>query len=231
MDKRENLEQNLYQKELEQELKEGSKKYDDHIVIDGKQYRVPYRMVKEVVFSDVRKDEMIDMEHAARLQYRLMLQDSVLRAKVEFVKQKISVVYNPKDAENRKEKTSLEELIDFISKEGVHLYNNPREVKDFDYVKEMYGYFYDPPAVREHPPYGYTAEEWKGLKEGYKAGMKKSAETNKAEFKEWQDSYAEEHPDVLAAYIKPNPGLRPNLKERLFGKKGKKEKGFWFHGV
>ena len=231
MDKRENQEENAYEKELK-EVQE--RQYSsDWITINGKQYRVPYRMVKEVTFAEVSKSELIDLEHAARLQYRLMLMEPILRAKVEYAKQRITIVYNPTDADNRKPKISLEELMDTLSKEGVRLYNNPREVHDFDYFKEMYSYHFDPPAIREHPPYGYTAKEWEKMKDEYYRKTGEAREKNWAKFREWQNSYAMEHAEALG--IKPEEiKLKPaTLKEKILGRKKSKkgEKGFWFHGV
>ncbi|MCL5008268.1 MAG: hypothetical protein M1156_00035 [Candidatus Marsarchaeota archaeon] len=231
MDHRDGLDENAYKKELSQEQEE---QYDDFVTIDGKPFRIPYKIIREVTFSGVRKDEMVSMEHAARLQYRLMLLEPVIKAKVEFTKQKITVVYNPKTAHNRKEKISLEELISFFDKEGVHLNQNPRTERDFDYYNEMYKYQFDPPSIRERPPYGYTMDEWKSMKPEYTKKMIEAREKNVAKFKEWQNSYAESNPQVLADKMPVKSSSKPTLKEKLFGKKRKrreKEKQFWFHGA
>ena len=148
---------------LEDLKKDDGKEYNDKITEDGKEYRVPYRVVKEIVFRGVSKEEMVDIEHAARLQYRLMLMDAVLRAKVEFNHGIITIVYNNPEAENRKEKISKDDLISFLAKEGVHV--SAGEERDFDYYKEMYSYQFNPPVIRERPPYGYSQEEWKRMKQ------------------------------------------------------------------
>lgn len=229
MDHREDTQQNVYQKELEEQLSGNKVIYDDKVMIDGKPYRVPYKIVKEIEFSNVNKAELIDMEHAARIQYRLMLQDAVLRAKVEFVKQKITIVFNPMDAKNNREKTSIENLISFLAKEGVKVNPSLMQEQDFDYFKEMYSYHYNPPSIRERPPYGYTMDEWRKMRDEYNKKTEEGKVKSYEKFREWQNSYAEEHPDILADKIQPSKKL--SLKERLFGKKKKGEKGFWFHGV
>ncbi len=223
--------QNLYQKELEEQMSGNQVIYNDQVMINGKPHRVPYKMIKEVEFSGVNKEQMIDMEHAARLQYRLMLQDTVIRAKVEFVKQKITVVYNPVGAENNKPKISKEDLINFIGKEGVRIDPSQMKERDFDYFKEMYTYQFSPPSVRERPPYGYTMEEWKKMRDEYNKKAADGRVDNYKKFQEWQDSYAERHPDILGERMSATP-KKQGLMEKLFGKKkGDKEKGFWFHGV
>jgi len=224
--------QNIYQKELEEQLKGNTVIYNDQVMIDGKAYRVPYKMIKEVEFSNVSKEQMQDMEHAARLQYRLMLQDSVLRAKVEFVKQKITITYNPSTALNNRPKITREELISFLAKEGVHVDPNSMQERDFDYFKEMYSYQFNPPSIRERPPYGYTMDEWKKMRDDYNKKAAQGRVDNYKKFQEWQDSYAEQHPEVLGETASSAAPKKMGLKERLFGKKkGDKEKQFWFHGV
>ncbi len=231
MDRREDHnEQNVYQKELEEQLSGSQVIYNDQVTIDGKQYRVPYGMVKEIEFSDVPKEGMMDMEHAARLQYRLMLQEPVLRAKVEFVKQKITIVYNPTEAKNNKPKISREELVSFLSKEGVRIDPTHFSEKDFDYLKEMYSYQFNPPSIRERPPYGYTISEWKRMRDKYNSDTEKGKEESQKKFKEWQDSYAAEHSEILSDKVSAKH-RNPSIREKLFGKKKKGEKGFWFHGV
>ena len=74
-----------------------------YITEDGKQYRVPYRTIKQVIFTSLSKEELIDIPHAARLQYRLMLLDPVIKARVDFTKLKMSIIYNPREADNLKE--------------------------------------------------------------------------------------------------------------------------------
>jgi hypothetical protein len=232
MDHRDGQEGNAYRKELEQDKE---LQYDEYVTLEGKRYRVPFKMIREVVFSGVRRDELASIEHAARLQYRLLLLDPVVKAKVEFNKGTITVVYNPDTAQNRKEKISVEQLIAFFDKEGVHLKNNPRKERDFDYVNEMYSYQFNPRSIRERPPYGYTLGEWRSMKDEYARKMNKAREKNVAKFKEWQDNYAESNPEVLADKM-PSDQRKPTLKERIFGKKrGSKkrenEKQFWFHGA
>lgn len=231
MDRREDpTQQNVYQKELEEQMSGKQVIYNDQMMIDGKPYRVPYKMIKEIEFSNLKKEELIDIEHAGRLQYRLMLLETVIRAKVEFVKQKITIVYNPLAAENNKPKTSAEELVSFLAKEGVKVNLQFMQQRDFDYFKEMYTYQFNPPSIRERPPYGYTMEEWKKMREKYYKDTEEGKQKAREKFKDWQDSYAMQHPDVLADKV-PAGVKKLSLKEKLFGRKKKDEKGFWFHGV
>ncbi|MEM0200910.1 MAG: hypothetical protein QXD23_00715 [Candidatus Micrarchaeaceae archaeon] len=229
MDHREINDVNAYEKDLKNE-----DIYDEYVTIDGKQFRIPYKIVKEVTFTDVKKEELISIENAGRLQYRLMLLEPVLRAKVEFTKGKITVVYNPKSAKNRKEKISREELITFFANEGVNVSKCPLTERDFDYYVEMYTYQFDPPSIRERPPYGYTSAEWQKMKDDYNKKMQSSKQTSREKFEAWQNEYATEHPDVLGQHIKKEIQTKPTLMQKIFGtKKNKKkgDKGFWFHGV
>ncbi len=230
MDRRdEEVNEYTYQKELEREKKD-SKQYNEYVEEDGERFYVPYRMVKEVTFGGISKEDMMDSEHAARLQYRLMLQEAVLFAKVEFVARKIRITYNPESAaDNRKAKTSREALAEFLAKEGVHVNERSVAERDVDYYNEIYKYHFNPAVIREHPPWGYTMDEWKGMKAEYEA-KKEGYELKKlSNFHEFQNEYLAEHPDVaLQMGKKPVP---KGAKRGLFGKKSTKEKGFWFHGV
>ena len=69
--------------------------FDAYVTEEGKQYRVPYRMIKRLMFSNVKKEELQDIQHSARLQYRLMLMDPVIKANVNFTKRVITILYNP----------------------------------------------------------------------------------------------------------------------------------------
>lgn len=219
--------------EYQQDLKRQEVQYDDKITENGKEYRIPFKMVKQVVFSNIRRDELLDLEHSARLQYRLLLMDSVLKAKVEFAKLKITVVFNPTDAINRKEKIDIEGLINFLASEGVTVDKAHIETTDFDYYKEMYAYQFDPATIREHPPYSYTKEQWVKMKADWEKNSKEYEAEKVQKFHEWQDSYLEQHPELAAEMgIKLQEKRKPTLKERIFGKKkSKNEKGYWFHGA
>jgi hypothetical protein len=227
MDRRESA---PHETAYQQDLKKGEIPVDDKVVENGKTFRIPFKMVKQVAFSNVRKDELIDLEHAARLQYRLLLLDSVIKAKVEFAKLRIHIIFNPPEAQNRKEKISVEGLMDFLAGEGVHVEMRDAVVSDYDYYKEMYVYQFDPPSIREHAPYSYSMEEWKKMKANW---LKNTAEYEKMKvekFHAWQKEYAQGRPEI--------PGTegakveKKGLRARLFGKKKEKsEKGFWFHGV
>lgn len=237
MDRRDNVDSsNTYAKELEKERAEG-REYDEYITEGGAKYRVPYRTVREVIFTSVEKEgEMRDTEHAARLQYRLMLQDAILFAKVEFVARKIKITYNPDNADNRKAKMSLQQISEFLAKEGVHVDISTAQQRDVDYYNEIYKYQYNPPSIREHPPYGYTLEEWrKGMKAEYESKKDEYEQAKKEKFHNFQDEYVREHPELAAELgIKIEPKKEDkSLIGRVLkkNKKSKDEKGFWFHGV
>ncbi len=218
---------------MQQEMADGD--YDDKVVENGKPYRVPYAIVKQVEFSNITKEDLVDLEHAARLQYRLLLNDAILKAKVEFAKLRITVVYNPSDSKNLKEKISLEGLIDFLAGEGVHVDQKSMVISDFDYYKNMYVYQFDPPSIREHPPYSYTMEEWKEMKPKYEESVRKGEEEKLTKFHEWQNAYSEQHPEMKMGTV-PVPEKKTSFIGKVLGKNSKKkankqEKGFWFHGV
>src|SRR5580700_1080029 len=136
MDRREGVSESGFKKDLEQQ----SDDYNDKVMEDGKPIRVPYSMVKEVIFTNLSEIELRDIEHSARLQYRLLLMDPVLKAKVEFIRKKIIITYNPTGAENRKEKISQRELVEFLAKEGVHVNIDYIAERDVDYYNEIYKY-------------------------------------------------------------------------------------------
>ena len=223
----------------QQEGQEESATFNQYVEEDGKRFRVPYRIIKKAIFSNVNRKELIDIPHAARLQYRLMLLDPVLKARVDFTKCKIIVLYNPKTADNNKEKMSLEDLIEVLGTQGVHIDRNSIEDADYDYYHDFYSYAYQPSTIREHAPYAYTDEEWKTMKPEWEAKMKAMAVEKKNKFHAFQEQYLIDHPDA-ANKIEPGwiPPTQPTEKKtfigRIFGQKKKAktgEKGFWFHGV
>ena len=164
---------------------------------NGVKVRMPYRTVKRVLFSGVKKEELKDQPHAARLQYRLMLLEPVIKAYVNYLKGQIIVIYNPIGADNIKDKMSLQELVDFLAKEGVHVDMNSAKEEDFDYTKEFYSYAFNPARIREHPPYGYTMEEWKKRKAAFEKELQEQKVSKWQKFKEWQQKYKQEHKDIL----------------------------------
>lgn len=212
------------------DLKTEEKEYNDKVEYNGKVYRVPYRMIKEVVFSGLDSSELKSIENCARLQYRLLLMDAVLKAKVEFVKNRITITYNPQSAQNRKEKTSREELISFLEKEGVSMNASHVQERDVDYFEEIYKPQFEPATIREHAPYGYSREEWKKLKPQWQLNQEKLIKAKYEKFKAFQDNYLQEHPELAKEYGHNPKPKKHSIIDRLRGK-GEKEKGFWFHGV
>ncbi len=229
MDRRDVNEGPAYLKD--KEVSDDDVSYDGKIMENGVPVRVPYKLIKEVTFNNVSKQELRDIEHSARLQYRLLLMDAILKAKVEFNKQRIIITYNPTGADNRKEKVSQRELVDFLAKEGVHIDQNSIDEKDVDYYNEIYKYQFDPTAIREHAPYTYTREQWKKMKPKW-TKMRDEAEAAKlVKFRNWQQNYAVKHSDILAAEAAAAPKKKRGVLAKLFGKKEENEKGFWFHGT
>ena len=171
---------------------------NEYVVDEGVSYRVPYQKVMEVTFSNLKKEELVDLEHAARLQYRLLLQDAIIRAEVDFASRKISVTYNPKEATNSKAKIGREEVLELLKKEGVSVSQENLEEKGLDYYKDIYTYQYNPPSVREHQPYGYSPEEWRKMKNDYTRKQAQWEKNNKGKFAEWQSKYLLEHPELAA---------------------------------
>ncbi len=223
-----------YQRDLKLQQEQGEIDYDDKIVENGRPFRVPYKVIKQVAFTNVRKDELVDLEHAARLQYRLLLNDAILKAKVEFAKLTITIVYNPQDSGNLKEKISIEGIVDFLAGEGVHIDPKSMEISDYDYYKNMYTYQFDPAEIREHPPYTYTTEEWKKMRPKWDQQVIIGEKAKLVKFHEWQNSYAETHPEMNLGKI-PVPEKKVSFLGKILGGNKKKsknqEKGFWFHGV
>ena len=207
--------------------------FDPYVVENGRRYMVPYRIIKRAVFEGVDKRGLIDIPHAARLQYRLMLMDPVIKASVDFTKAKITVLYNPTGSDNNKEKISLEEIIAFLAKEGVATDPSYTTVEDYDYYKNFYSYAYNPSKIRERAPYGYRMEQWQKMKPEWERKMVEGNAVKKIKFKNFQESYLDSNPDAAAAV---EPGrvtkkTKPTLKERIFGRGNSNGQGFWFHGI
>ena len=186
-----------YKEELEKESRMNLDLSKEYVNINGSQFRMPYRMVKKVVFSNINKQELIDPQHAARLQYRLMLLDPVIKAQVNYLKSQIMVIYNPEGADNIRDKISLSGIVEFLEKEGVHTDQKSTSESDYDYVKEMYSYFFNSPRIREHPQYGFTEQEWKKLKPKFEEETKKQKVEKWQKFLDFQKKYKEEHPEIL----------------------------------
>ncbi len=243
MDRREEMqnERNLYQKELEQQENQDIDFSKQYIEENGSKFRVPYRDVKMIRFSDVSQVEMRDMEHAARLQYRLMLQDAVLKATVNFSRKTITVIFNPKSADNLKEKTGVEEIVAFLAKEGVHVSRAGAEEQDYDYISNFYNYAFNPKSIKEHPPNGYTKEEWARIKPEWEENARKSAQEKREKWRKFQENYDKhveeiKNPEAAEARKREEEAMKNrSILDRILGRQGKKEEGkgqgFWFHGI
>ena len=69
------------QKVFEQE--NADEKDSNFVMEDGDPYRMPYKIVKQVTFKNLDQKELKDIPYSARLQYRLLLFDAVIKAKVD----------------------------------------------------------------------------------------------------------------------------------------------------
>lgn len=189
--------QGAYLKDLQAQQKIDQKAIEHQYIIEnGEKVRLPYRVIRRVVFSDLKKNELADVPHSARLQYRLMLKDAILKASVQFSRSSIAIIYNPKNADNLREKTSLEEIIKFLAKEGVHVDKTQTDDQPYDYYKNFYSYAFNPPSIREHVPYSYTPEEWKKMKPKWEVQRAKNKNKSEEKFKQFQASYIAEHPEL-----------------------------------
>ncbi|MCL5433803.1 MAG: hypothetical protein M1538_02385 [Candidatus Marsarchaeota archaeon] len=137
---------------------------EGYIKEDGKLYRMPYKIIKKITFNDLNQKELIDIAHCARLQYRLLNLDAVIKAKVSFVKKQIQIIYNNLEADNNKAKINRNELIKFIEKEGLHIKNDKMIEENYDYYKEFYSSTFFPKSIRNALPYGWSKEEYEKIK-------------------------------------------------------------------
>ena len=169
-------------------------KYADE---NGEKYRLPYDKVREVVFSNIPSSELIDIPHCARLQYRLLLNTAILKAKVEFVNRKITIVYNPKGSNSANASIDLVDIVKMLETEGVRVDITGAEQREVDYYKEIWYPQFHPATIREHPPYGYTLDQWRKMKDKYVAEVEKARKKKLESFKEWQKKYEKEHPEVF----------------------------------
>ncbi len=241
MDRREEIQsdRNRYKKELEEQRDQEIDFSKQYIEENGNKIRVPYRTVKKIVFLDVSQTELRDIEHAARLQYRLMLQDAVLKATINFTKKTITVIFNPDDADNLKEKTNPDNIMAFLAEQGVHVDRSMMKEEDYDYLNNLYNYAFNPPSIREHPPYGYTKAEWEKIKPEWEAKSAKATKEKLEKFRKFQENYdakiwAQQNPEAAAAKAEEERKSK-SLMHRIFGGKKKQgdkgDKEFWFHGI
>jgi hypothetical protein len=229
----------LDHREIQQEsgfvrdLKSANKEeYIDYSIEEsGKSYRIPYKMVREMTITNIDKTELKDIPHTARVQYRLLLLDAVLKAKIEFIRGKATLTYNPVGEANSKEKMSRDDVIRFFAEQGVHI--DPKNIveRDVDYIEEIYKPQFDPAQIREHAPYGYTREEWKRMKPDYIKKTIEGEQKKQEKFHAWQDSYISRYPEMAKEYgISADKPKKKGLLARLTGR-DRSEKGYWFHGV
>jgi hypothetical protein len=169
---------------------------NQYVAESNRQYYVPYKTVREAVFSNLKKGELIDAQHAARLQYRLMLLDPVIKAVVDFKESSIMILYNPKTADNTKAKTDLAEIVKFLSKEGVRVDQAGTTDKDYNYYKEFYYPAHNPSTINESPPYGYTMKEWEAMKPGWEKRRHEAEAKKEKKFIEWQNEYLKKNPEA-----------------------------------
>ncbi len=158
----------------------------------GKKYRIPYHVIKRAIFLDIKKEHLIDVSHSARLQYKLLLMDSVVKAVVDFNQLRITVIYNPIGADNNGAKTSVESLVKFLAQEGVHVHPGSTKDENYDYYKELYSYAFSSPSIRKSAPYSFTLKEWETLEPEFIKKSTKADRDKLAKFNEWREKYKKE---------------------------------------
>ena len=171
----------------------GKEGYDDFIEEGGKRVRMPYRIVKKLEFTGINADELRDQQNAGRLQYKLMLNDAVIKASVDFAKAKITIIYNPEGAENRREKTNSRLLEEFLRNEGIGVKGAIKSERDYDYYRELYLRSFAPETIRRHAPYGWKGEEWKGERARWERKLGAMQKRKLDAFHRWQEGYAALH--------------------------------------
>ncbi|BCS90985.1 MAG: hypothetical protein ARM1_0442 [Candidatus Micrarchaeota archaeon] len=206
--------------------------FNPYIEENGVKFIIPYKIITEVKFK-VKKEDLIDIPHSARLQYRLMLLDAVIRATVDFTRERITIVYNDVNNFNNKPKLSIDEIVEFLNVNGVHVSRDDIiERRDYDYYKEFYSYTYNPKVIRKAAPYGISQEEWDRIAPEYERMIKEAERKKIDSFKAWQRQYELEHRDVFGVTdnLSEDKGVLQRFK-RLFIKKEDSNKGYWFHGL
>ncbi len=161
-----------------------------------------------------------------------MLNAAILKARVNYVKGTITVIYNPSTADNLREKISLDEVIEFLAREGVHVDRQHMLDEEYDYYKNFYSYAFNSPSVREHAPYGYTLNEWRKMKPEWERKKVEYRRKSAAKQRAFQEEYLRQHPELakeLGVEV-PAAKQKPTFMQKLFGQK-KGEKQFWFHGA
>lgn len=172
---------------------------------EGNRFRIPYKMVKLLTIKNVKRvGEFRDQPHVARLQYRLMEKDEILKATLNFAKSEMMITYNPKDSDNFKKKTDLDEILDFLKSQGLEI-DKEKDVSEepYDYINSFYNRAFNPPEIRDRPPYGYTPEEWKTMRAKYEEKKEKMKAEKWEKFKEWQKEYEKKHPEETNWYDEP----------------------------
>ncbi|MGC8709997.1 MAG: hypothetical protein ACP5RF_00045 [Candidatus Micrarchaeia archaeon] len=115
---------------------------------------IPYKKIVHAVIS-VDKKGLVDVPHAARLQYRLLLNDAIIKAKVSFAKGSIELYYNKKGAENELPKISLDGIIALLKENGVEPKENGIKEEEVEYKDTLYNYAFEPKEIKKAKPYGW----------------------------------------------------------------------------
>ncbi|MCL4404501.1 hypothetical protein M1583_00735, partial [Candidatus Marsarchaeota archaeon] len=86
----------------------------------------------------------------------------------------------------------------------------------YDYYKNFYSYAFNPPAIREHAPYGYTIQEWKKMKPEYEKKKAEYRKKSEEKFHNFQMEYLKEHPELAKEY---GIEIQQEKKKGFFGRK------------
>jgi len=180
------------------QVTQGDVSFEDELIEElGKKYHVPYRLVKEATIKTTKED-LKSFGDAAALQYKLLTHDAILKASVNYVTATITVIYNPRGARNLRPKTDLDELLSELHANGIK--TQSVSDRDYDYYKEFYSYAFNPPKIRDRPPYGFDAKKWDKIKDEYEKERQKHEQEKLEKFKQWQKDYYNKHKQILDKY-------------------------------
>jgi len=157
MDRRELHNTQGYAEELARESKEEIDVSKEYIKEGDALIRMPYRKIKKVTFTNIKKEELKDIPHAARLQYRLLTNDAIIKAKVHYQKELIEIYYNPKSSENKstQPKMSLDEIIKILNENSVHPEKDAIKEEIVDYKKTLFDRAFNAKQIRHAKPYSW----------------------------------------------------------------------------
>ncbi|MGC8662386.1 MAG: hypothetical protein ACP5RT_01210 [Candidatus Micrarchaeia archaeon] len=117
---------------------------------------IPYDKIRHVIIN-VKKEELVDIPHSARLQYRLLTNDAIIKAKVNYQKGTIEIYYNPEEKENKSQlkKISLNKILEILEENNVHAKADDAKGEVVDYKETLFKEAYNPKEIKHIKPYGW----------------------------------------------------------------------------